>query len=406
MYCPQKGHCRSTNSTIVAGAFGLPSVAPLCGIPRNRSCAVPVPAIASPAPSPDFWLLPLWLTAISTPTTASAATVVAASVMSLRRRRSLAAAAASRATRSSRSFLFCSVRLAMFLPVLYSYRARLNTARRRSPPTSGTVPAVQLAGSSVLLTGASGGIGKAIARTLHARGARVILSGRNTGALEELRAELGGATLVLDADLADAAAVTALPERTGPLDVLVANAALPASGRVDSFTPEEIDRALDVNLRSPIQLSLALTPGMVERGRGHMVFIASLSGKISSGGSAIYSATKFGLRGFAAGLREDLLGSGVGVTTVYPGFISDAGMFAESGTKLPPGVGTRTPEAVAEAVVRGIEEGKAELDVAPLGMRLGARFWGLSPTAVGALQRRLGSLKVADSLAAGQRSKR
>ena len=267
-------------------------------------------------------------------------------------------------------------------------------------------PAVQLAGSSVLLTGASGGIGKAIARTLHARGARLMLSGRNTGALEELSAELGGETTVLDADLADAAAVKALPERTGPLDVLVANAALPASGRLDSFTPEEVDRALDVNLRSPIQLALALTPGMVERGRGHMVFIASLSGKISSGGSAIYSATKFGLRGFSAGLREDLLGSGVGVTTVYPGFISDAGMFAEAGTKLPPGVGTRTPEAVAEAVARGIEEGKAELDVAPLGMRLGARFWGLSPTAVGALQRRLGSIKIADSLAAGQRSKR
>ena len=138
---------------------------------------------------------------------------------------------------------------------------------------------MQLAGSSVLLTGASGGIGKAIARTLHARGARVMLSGRNTGLLEELRAELGGETTVLDADLADEAAVRTLPERTGPLDVLVANAALPASGRVDSFTPEEIDRALDVNLRSPMQLALALTPGMVERGRGHMVFIASLSGK-------------------------------------------------------------------------------------------------------------------------------
>jgi short-subunit dehydrogenase len=186
----------------------------------------------------------------------------------------------------------------------------------------------------------------------------------------------------------------------------VANAALPASGRVDSFTPEEIDRALDVNLRSPIQLAHAIAPGMVERGRGHLVFIASLSGKISSGGGAIYSATKFGLRGFATGLREDLLGSGVGVTTVYPGFISDAGMFADAEVKLPPGVGTRSPEEVAAAVVRGIEEGKAELDVAPFGMRLGARLWGVSPTAMGALQRRLGSLKVADELAKGQRSKR
>ena len=69
-------------------------------------------------------------------------------------------------------------------------------------------------------------------------------------------------------------------------------------------------------------------------------------------------------------------------------------------------MGTRTPEAVADAVVRGIEHGKAELNVAPLGMRVGARLWGLSPTAMGALQRRMGSLKIADELAAGQRSKR
>ncbi len=265
---------------------------------------------------------------------------------------------------------------------------------------------MQLAGSTVLVTGATGGIGNAIARALHESGARVIASGRRAEVLEQLRSELGGETTVLEADRADAAAVRSLVERAGPVDAVVANAALPASGRVDSFSPEEIDRALDVNLRSPIQLAHAVAPGMVERGRGHLVYIASLSGKISRGGGASYSATKFGLRGFAGGLREDLLGSGVGVTTVYPGFISDAGMFAESGTKLPPGVGTRTPEAVADAVVRGIEDGKAELDVAPLAVRVGARLWGLSPTAMGALQRRMGSLKVADEMAAGQRSKR
>ena len=265
---------------------------------------------------------------------------------------------------------------------------------------------MQLAGSRVLVTGATGGIGNAIARALHERGARVIVSGRRADALEQLRSELGGETAVLKADLADAAAVRSLVERAGPVDAVVANAALPASGRVDSFTPEEIDRALDVNLRAPIQLARAVAPGMAERGRGHLVFIASLSGKISSGGGAVYSATKFGLRGFATGLREDLLGSGVGVTTVYPGFISDAGMFAEADVKLPPGVGTRSPEQVAAAVVRGIEEEKPELDVAPLGMRLGARLWGVSPAAMGALQRRLGSLKVADALAKGQRSKR
>ena len=265
---------------------------------------------------------------------------------------------------------------------------------------------MDLANSTVLLTGASGGIGKATARALSARGARVILTGRRADVLESLRAELGGDASVLEADLADPAVVRELPGRAGTVDALVANAALPASGRVDSFTPEEIDRALDVNLRAPIQLARALAPGMVGRGRGHLVFVSSLSGKISSGGSAIYSSTKFGLRAFAAGLREDLLDSGVGVTTVYPGFISDAGMFAEADVKLPPGVGTRTPEAVADAVVRGIEENKGELEVAPLGLRLGARLWGLSPAGVGALQRRLGSLKVADALAEGQRDKR
>jgi short-subunit dehydrogenase len=265
---------------------------------------------------------------------------------------------------------------------------------------------MQLAGSNVLLTGASGGIGKATAKALAGRGARVILSGRRTDALEELRSELGGDAAVVGADLADRGALPELLERSGAVDVLVANAALPASGAVASFSAEEIDRALDVNLRAPILLAHALAPAMADHGRGHLVFVSSLSGKISSGGSAIYSATKFGLRAFATGLREDLLGSGVGVTTVYPGFISDAGMFAEADVKLPPGVGTRPPEAVAAAVVRGIEENKSELDVAPLGMRVGARIWGLSPTGVGALQRRLGSLKVADELAAGQRDKR
>jgi len=265
---------------------------------------------------------------------------------------------------------------------------------------------MQLAGSSVLLTGASGGIGQAIARALHGRGARLILSGRDTDALERLRAELGGAPEVVRTDLADADQVVALAERARDTDVLVANAALPASGRVDSFAPNEIDRAIDVNLRAPIQLARALAPAMADRGRGHLVFVSSLSGKVSSGGSALYSATKFGLRGFANGLREDLLGMGVGVTAVYPGFIAGAGMFADSGASLPKGVGTRTPDQVAAAVVRGIERDRAEIDVAPLGLRIGAMAWSLAPAQVGAMQRRMGSLAVADSISAGQRGKR
>src|SRR5207247_2243219 len=104
-------------------------------------------------------------------------------------------------------------------------------------------------------------------------------------------------------------------------------------------SPAEIDRALDVNLRAPIQLARALVPPMLERRSGHLVFISSLAGKVATARSALYSATKFGVRAFAAGLREDLHGSGVGATTVFPGFIRDAGLFADSGVELPRGVG-------------------------------------------------------------------
>ncbi|HXD58891.1 MAG TPA: hypothetical protein VN606_13275, partial [Thermoleophilaceae bacterium] len=117
-------------------------------------------------------------------------------------------------------------------------------------------------------------------------------------------------------------------------------------------------------------------------------------------------ATKFGMRGFAAGLRDELHGKGVGVTTVFPGFISDAGMFAETGTKLPMGVATRSPAQVAAAVVRGIEQDRGEIDVAPLFMKTSAWLAGISPSAVTALARRLGSEKVAGELGERQRHKR
>jgi short-subunit dehydrogenase len=265
---------------------------------------------------------------------------------------------------------------------------------------------VQLAGARALVTGATGGIGGAVARALHDRGARVLLTGRRAARLEELRATLGEGAEVLPADLAERDGPARLAESAGAVDVLVANAALPASGRVEDFDPEEIDRALDVNLRAPIQLTRALLPGMLERRRGHVVLVSSLSGKTASPRSGIYSATKFGLRGFAAGLREDVEPRGIGVTVVFPGFVSGAGLFAESGVKLPPWVGTRTPEQVAAAVIGGIERERAEVDVAPLGLRLGTRIAELAPVTAARVQRRLGSERIADALAEAQRDKR
>ncbi len=256
------------------------------------------------------------------------------------------------------------------------------------------------------MTGATGGIGGAIARALHERGAGVVLSGRRQDVLDELATQLGERVEVIAADLAEHDGPTGLAAAAGAVEVLVANAGLPASGRVEDFDHEQIDRAIDVNLRAPIQLTRALLPGMLERGRGHVVLVASLSGKVASPRSGIYSATKFGLRGFAAGLREDVEASGIGVTVVFPGFVSEAGLFAESGVKLPPWVGTSTPEQVAAAVVRGIERERAEVDVAPLGLRVGTRLACLAPVTAARIQRRLGSARIADALAEAQRGKR
>src|SRR5688500_14153017 len=263
---------------------------------------------------------------------------------------------------------------------------------------------VELQGSTALVTGATGGIGQAIVRALHARGAIVVASGRQRAVLEDLARELDrGEPLV--ADLADATQVAALVFGRR-VDVLVANAALPASGRLDSFSSEEIDRALDVNLRAPVQMARALVPGMTERGSGHLVFISSLSGKFASAGASIYNATKFGLRGFGFALNEELRGTGIGSTTVFPGFIRDAGMFAEAGVELPRGVGSRTPDQGARAVIKGIETTRPEIDVAPVSLAYGARLFGFAPRLVSGLNRRLGSQPLTDAIAEGQRDKR
>jgi short-subunit dehydrogenase len=263
---------------------------------------------------------------------------------------------------------------------------------------------VNLGGRTALVTGATGGIGTAIARALSARGATLLLSGRRTDVLEPLASELGARAL--ECDLSDPAAVDRLADEAASVDLLVANAALPASGYLTTFTQQEIDRALAVNLRAPIALARRLVESMMERGSGHLVFVSSLSGKAASPGGSVYSATKFGLRGFALGLRQDLRPHGVGVSIVAPGFVRGAGMFHDSGAKLPAYIGTSSPEQVADGVVRAIERNRAEVEVAPLGVRAGAAAGGLLPELVANVQRRLGGDRISERLAEGQRPKR
>ena len=234
-----------------------------------------------------------------------------------------------------------------------------------------------LAGT-VLVTGASGGIGQAIARAVALR----------------------------SADLSKRDEVERLAEQAGAVDVFIANAALLAGGLLTDFTQEEIDQILEVNLRAPIALARALAPAMIERGRGHMVFISSLQGKAATPVAPVYCAAKFGLRGFALALREDLRDDGVGVSVVLPGFIRDAGMFADSGVTLPPGVGTRSPEDVARAVLSAVERDRAEVEVAPLPLRLGTAVASVAPALAAAVSRRLGSHQIAARIVAGQRAHR
>lgn len=240
---------------------------------------------------------------------------------------------------------------------------------------------MELAGRSTLLTGATGGLGRAIAAALAAQGAKLILSGRQAEALQAQAAELPGeGHRVLPADLGEEGAAERLAAEAGDVDVLIANAGLPGAGLLTDFSPAQVTRTLRVNLEAPMLMARALYPAMVERGSGHLVFVSSLSGKVASPRTAIYSATKFGLRGFAFGLRSDLGPQGVGVSVVSPGFVREAGMFADAGAKPPPGMGTTTPDKVGAATVKAIEHDKVEVVVAPLQLRAMSHFAMATPS--------------------------
>jgi len=265
---------------------------------------------------------------------------------------------------------------------------------------------MDLAGKTVLLTGATGGLGRAIAGALAGRGAKLVLSSRKQAELDQLAGSLAGdghRTIV--SDLAEEGAALELLEQAGEVEVFVANAGLPASGRLDGFSQEQIERALRVNLESPVRIARELLPRMAARDAGHLVFVSSISGKAATARASLYAATKFGLRGFALCLREDMRGTGVGVSVVSPGAIRAAGMFADSAAKAPPLMGTGTPEQVAAAVLRAIEHDRAEITVAPLRQRAMSRIAVNAPELSGRLAGGLAT-RVAEEIASGQTDKR
>jgi short-subunit dehydrogenase len=262
-----------------------------------------------------------------------------------------------------------------------------------------------LRGRTVLLTGASSGLGPYIARRLHRAGAKFVLSARTEEALTRLAKELGESRVIV-ADLSRTGEPERLAREAGEVDVLVSNAGVPASGRLSGLKAEHIDRAIAVNLRAGLILAHALAPAMVKRKQGHIVFMSSVAGKVPSPGFSVYNATKFGIRGFGLALREELWGSGVGVSVICPTFVSEAGMWAETGLKANPMAGEVSPAKVADAVWSAIVKNRAEVDVMPIQLRAGIKIMGVVPGLFATVARSTGATKPNETVEERQKHKR
>jgi short-subunit dehydrogenase len=216
-----------------------------------------------------------------------------------------------------------------------------------------------LAGEVAIVTGASSGIGAATARELARRGAVVVLAARRADALEaqaEAIRESGGRAVAIPTDVTDGKQLSRLVDRTattfGRIDVLVNNAGANWSRPLASTEPEDVVALLEVNLVGAMLVTRAVLPGMLERGHGAVISIGSLSGRVAM--EPVYSASKYGLRGFSLALRRQLAGSGVSVSLVSPGNVRTA-MTAHVDTRLP------GPELVARTVAELVTHPRREV---------------------------------------------
>lgn len=218
-----------------------------------------------------------------------------------------------------------------------------------------------LTGKGALVTGATGGIGGAIAKALHAQGANVALSGTNAERLEALASELGSRVFVLPCDLRDRPAVAQLPETAektlGQVDILVNNAGITHDNLFMRMKDEEWDDVIAVNLTSVFVLTRGILRGMMRRRYGRIVNIASISGVLGNPGQGNYAASKAGLVGMTKSLGREVASRGVTANCVSPGFIktpmTDA-LTPKQVEAIAAAIPTQTfgkPEDVAAAVV-------------------------------------------------------
>jgi 3-oxoacyl-[acyl-carrier protein] reductase len=185
-----------------------------------------------------------------------------------------------------------------------------------------------LTGKSALVTGASGGIGGAIARALHGAGATVALSGTREGPLQELATELGSRAHVLPCDLSDPPAVDALPKRAaeamGAVDILVNNAGITRDNLFMRMSDEEWAQVIDVNLTATFRLCRGVLRGMMKARWGRIVNVSSIVGATGNPGQANYAAAKAGMVAMSKSLASEVASRGITVNAVAPGFITTA----------------------------------------------------------------------------------
>lgn len=248
-----------------------------------------------------------------------------------------------------------------------------------------------------LVTGASSGIGRAVAERLAGAGATVVVHGRDATRTAEVARLVGGQGVLGDlAAPGGAAAVVAdAVSRHGGVDVLVASAGTGWSGPFTTMDPEAITALVAADLTAQIELVHAVLPGMLQRGRGHLVLLGSIAGRTGVAGEAVYAACKAGVDVFAASLREELHGTGVGVTVVVPGAV-ETPFFARRGRPYDRRVPRPVPAAaVADRVVAAVAGDRAEV-VVPGWLRLPVGLRAVAPGLYRRLSARFGEPVRAD----------
>lgn len=248
-------------------------------------------------------------------------------------------------------------------------------------------------GTRALVTGASKGIGRATAEALAARRARVGLVARSAPDLEALAAELGDAAIPIAADVTDSESISTAVEtfvaEAGGLEILVANAGIAHYAPFADQPLEDGEQMVRVNVLGTLYTVHAALAHMLDRARGHIVVVSSGAGLRAFPWAAVYGGTKAFDKGFAEALRHELSGTGVSLTTVFPGEVR-TDLHAHERERLPDWRSNDEEmpvERLAEALVRGIEEDKREVHAPALVRLLGLN--GVAPRAVDALLRRI-----------------